>query len=198
MLVLEPKVFADARGFVFESFNEQAFAAAIGERVTFVQDNHSRSARRVLRGLHQQEPPPAQGKLVRISHGAVFDVVVDTRFDSPSFGRRVGTALSGENQLQVWITPGLAHGFLVLSDSADLLYKTTTYYATGRRAHDPLGRSRSRDRLARPRPEAHRFAEGRGWPLVRRLSRAPTLTARARARAGRPQRPESSWRGGVY
>jgi dTDP-4-dehydrorhamnose 3,5-epimerase len=129
MLVLEPKVFADARGFVFESFNEQAFAAAIGERVTFVQDNHSRSARRVLRGLHQQEPPPAQGKLVRISHGAVFDVVVDTRFDSPSFGRRVGTALSGENQLQVWITPGLAHGFLVLSDSADLLYKTTTYYA---------------------------------------------------------------------
>jgi dTDP-4-dehydrorhamnose 3,5-epimerase len=129
VLVIEPKVFGDARGFLFESFNERAFAAAIGEHVAFVQDNHSRSSRGVLRGLHWQEPPHAQGKLVRVSHGVVFDVVVDIRADSPTFGRWFGITLSGENHLQVWIAPGLAHGFLVLSESADFLYKTTAYYA---------------------------------------------------------------------
>lgn len=129
VLVIEPQVYADARGFVFESFNERAFAATLGERIAFVQDNHSRSARGVLRGLHWQEPPQAQGKLVRVGHGEVFDVVADIRPGSPTFGRWVGTTLSGANHLQVWIAPGLAHGFLALSESADFLYKTTDYYA---------------------------------------------------------------------
>ena len=129
VLILEPKVFGDARGFFFESFNQQAFDAAVGEKVTFVQDNHSRSAKGVLRGLHCQMPPHAQGKLVRVTQGAVFDVAVDIRPGSATFGRWVGAELSGNNHRQMWIPPGLAHGFLVLSESADFLYKTTDYYA---------------------------------------------------------------------
>jgi len=129
VLVIEPKVFGDARGFFFESFNQQAFDAAVGTPTTFVQDNHSRSARGVLRGLHLQAAPHAQGKLVRVTHGRVFDVAADVRRDSPTFGRWVGEELSAENHRQLWIPAGYAHGFLVLSDSADFLYKTTDYYA---------------------------------------------------------------------
>jgi dTDP-4-dehydrorhamnose 3,5-epimerase len=129
VLILEPKVFGDERGFFLESFNQQAFDAAVGHHVDFVQDNHSRSQRGVLRGLHYQLPPHAQGKLVRVVAGAVFDVAVDMRQGSPTFGRWTGTQLSAENQRQLWIPPGFAHGFLVLSDSADFLYKTSGYYA---------------------------------------------------------------------
>ncbi|MBA3596112.1 MAG: dTDP-4-dehydrorhamnose 3,5-epimerase [Methylibium sp.] len=130
VLILEPKVFGDERGFFMESFNQQAFDAAVGYSVTFVQDNHSRSARGVLRGLHYQLPPHAQGKLVRVTSGAVFDVAVDMRRSSPRFGRWVGVELSAAaNHRQLWIPPGFAHGFLVLSESADFLYKTTDYYS---------------------------------------------------------------------
>ena len=129
VLVFEPKVFGDERGFFMESFNQKAFDAAVGRPVRFVQDNHSRSAKGVLRGLHFQLPPHAQGKLVRVTQGSVFDVAVDIRKDSPTFGRWVGVELSGENHRQMWVPPGLAHGFLVLSESADFLYKTTDYYA---------------------------------------------------------------------
>ncbi|MDQ2927251.1 MAG: dTDP-4-dehydrorhamnose 3,5-epimerase [Caldimonas sp.] len=129
VLLIEPKVFGDARGFFLESFNDAAFAVATGQRVAFVQDNHSRSARGVLRGLHWQEPPHAQGKLVRVTSGTVFDVAIDLRPASPTFGRWFGGELSGDNHRQLWIPAGLAHGFLVLSESADFLYKTTDYYA---------------------------------------------------------------------
>lgn len=129
LLILEPKVFGDERGFFLESFNQKAFDAAVGSEVRFVQDNHSRSSRGVLRGLHYQLPPHAQGKLVRVTQGAVFDVSVDLRRGSPSFGRWVGVELSGQNHNQLWLPPGLAHGFLVTSHSADFLYKTTNYYA---------------------------------------------------------------------
>ena len=129
VLVLQPKVFGDARGFFLESFNQTAFDAAVGHHVDFVQDNHSRSARGVLRGLHFQKAPKAQGKLVRCTAGVVFDVAVDIRRDSPTFGRWVGVELSGENHRQLWIPPGLAHGFLVLTDTADFLYKTTEFYS---------------------------------------------------------------------
>ena len=129
VLLLEPRVFGDARGFFYESWNDRQFEAAIGHPVQFVQDNHSRSAKGVLRGLHWQAPPHAQGKLVRVIRGAVFDVAVDVRPDSPTFRRWVGMELSEENKLQLWIPPGLAHGFLVLSESADFLYKATDYYA---------------------------------------------------------------------
>jgi len=129
VIVFEPKVFGDARGFFLESFRQQAFDAAIGRHVEFVQDNHSRSPRGVLRGLHWQEAPHAQGKLVRVSRGSVFDVAVDIRRGSPTFGRWFGIELSDANQRQLWIAPGLAHGFLVTSESADFLYKTTAYYA---------------------------------------------------------------------
>ena len=129
VLLLEPKVFGDERGFFFESFNQQAFNAAIGQNVAFVQDNHSRSARNVLRGLHYQLPPKAQGKLVRAVVGEVFDVVVDIRKDSPTFGQWVGEVLSAENKKQLWIPAGFAHAFLVLSEVAEFLYKTTDYYA---------------------------------------------------------------------
>jgi dTDP-4-dehydrorhamnose 3,5-epimerase len=129
LLMLEPKVFGDERGFFLESFNQKAFEAAVGSEVQFVQDNQSRSSRGVLRGLHYQLPPHAQGKLVRVTQGSVFDVAVDLRRSSPSFGRWVGAELSDENQTQQWLPPGLAHGFLVTSDSADFLYKTTGYYA---------------------------------------------------------------------
>jgi dTDP-4-dehydrorhamnose 3,5-epimerase len=128
VLIIEPKVFGDERGFFFESFNQRAFNEAVGHTVDFVQDNHSRSAKGVLRGLHFQRPPHAQGKLVRVTQGSVFDVVVDIRPDSPTFGRWVGAELSGANHRQMWIPAGLAHGFLVTSDSADFLYKTTDYY----------------------------------------------------------------------
>jgi dTDP-4-dehydrorhamnose 3,5-epimerase len=129
VLIIEPKVFGDERGFFLESFNQKAFNEATGLDVTFVQDNHSRSAKGVLRGLHYQLPPHAQGKLVRVVRGAVFDVAVDIRQGSPTFGRWTGTELSEENHRQLWVPPGFGHGFLVLSDSADFLYKTTDYYA---------------------------------------------------------------------
>ncbi len=129
VLVIEPAVHGDARGFFMESFNQRAFDAAVGSHVDFVQDNHSRSARGVLRGLHFQLPPHAQGKLVRVTRGAVFDVAVDMRRGSLRFGRWVGVELSADNHRQLWIPPGFAHGFLVISDEADFLYKTTDYYA---------------------------------------------------------------------
>lgn len=128
LLVLEPKVFGDARGFFLESFNAAEFAAATKLNVTFVQDNHSRSAGNVLRGLHYQIRQP-QGKLVRVVRGAVFDVTVDIRRSSRTFGRWFGTELSEANHRQLWVPAGFAHGFLVLSDSADFLYKATDYYA---------------------------------------------------------------------
>ncbi len=129
VLLIEPKVFGDARGFFFESFNQKSFDEAVGSAITFVQDNHSRSARGVLRGLHMQTPPFAQGKLVRVTSGKVFDVAADVDPSSPTYGRWVGFELSGENHRQVWIPPGYAHGFLVLSEHADFMYKTTDYYA---------------------------------------------------------------------
>jgi len=128
VLIVEPRVFGDARGFFFESFNQRAFNDATGLDLNFVQDNHSRSARGVLRGLHYQLPPHEQGKLVRVVRGSVFDVAVDIRRDSPTFGQWVGVELSEENHRQLWIPPGLAHGFLVTSESVDFLYKTTSYY----------------------------------------------------------------------
>jgi dTDP-4-dehydrorhamnose 3,5-epimerase len=139
VLLIEPQVFGDARGFFMESWNRKAFAEA-GLDLDFVQDNHSRSAKGVLRGLHYQLNAP-QGKLVRVVSGAVFDVAVDLRRSSPHFGRWTGYELSAENQRMLWIPPGFAHGFLVLSASADFLYKTTAYYAPqwdrGVRWNDP-------------------------------------------------------------
>jgi len=129
VLLIEPQVFGDARGFFLESWNEARFNAALGYEVHFVQDNHSRSARGVLRGLHFQRPPHAQGKLVRCAAGAVFDVAVDLRRSSPNFGRWVGYELSAENQRQLWIPPGFGHGFVVVSETADFLYKTSGRYA---------------------------------------------------------------------
>lgn len=128
VLIIEPKVFGDARGFFYESFNARTFAEAIGRDVTFVQDNHSRSAKNVLRGMHYQIRQP-QGKLVRVAVGEVFDVAVDLRKSSPTFGKWTGALLSAENKRMMWVPEGFAHGFLVLSDSADFLYKTTDYYA---------------------------------------------------------------------
>jgi dTDP-4-dehydrorhamnose 3,5-epimerase len=128
VILLEPKVFGDDRGFLFESFNQARFDAAIGRSATFVQDNHSRSARNVLRGLHYQILQP-QGKLVRVIQGEVFDVAVDIRKSSPTFGQWVGEILSAENKRQLWVPEGFAHGFVVLSDATEVLYKTTDYYA---------------------------------------------------------------------
>jgi dTDP-4-dehydrorhamnose 3,5-epimerase len=127
VLLLEPRVFGDDRGFFFESFNRRDFVAATGCDVDFVQDNHSRSAAGVLRGMHYQLRHP-QGKLVRVAQGRVFDVAVDLRTSSPNFGRHVGVELSADNRRQLWIPPGFAHGFLVLSEHAELLYKTTNYW----------------------------------------------------------------------
>jgi dTDP-4-dehydrorhamnose 3,5-epimerase len=127
--LIEPKVFGDARGFFFESYNRQTFNAATGLNIDFVQDNHSKSTRGVLRGLHYQLPPRAQGKLVRVVQGEVFDVAVDIRKSSPTFGRWVGDILSAENKRQLWIPPGFAHGFVTLSHTAEFLYKTTDYYS---------------------------------------------------------------------
>lgn len=128
VLIIEPKVLGDARGYFFETFNKRAFAQATGLDLDFVQDNHSHSVKGVLRGLHYQLNRP-QGKLVRVVHGCVFDVVVDLRRSSPTFGQWVGIELSGDNHRQMWVPPGFAHGFLVTSDTADYLYKTTDYYA---------------------------------------------------------------------
>lgn len=127
VLILEPKVFGDERGFFMESFNQRVFDEAVGRHVEFVQDNHSRSTKGVLRGLHYQLQQP-QGKLVRVTRGAVFDVAVDIRKSSPTFGQWVGVELTESNHLQLWIPAGFAHGFVVTSDSADFLYKTTDFY----------------------------------------------------------------------
>ncbi len=127
LLIIEPKVFGDERGFFFESFNRRKFAELTGCDADFVQDNHSRSAKNVLRGLHYQIQHP-QGKLVRVTQGEVFDVVVDIRKSSPTFGKWVGEMLSAENKRQLWIPQGFAHGFVVLSDTAEFLYKTTDYW----------------------------------------------------------------------
>lgn len=126
--LIEPKVFGDERGFFYESFNQQLFEEAIGRQVHFVQDNHSRSIRNVLRGLHYQIQQP-QGKLVRVVQGEVFDVAVDIRKSSKTYGKWVGEVLSAENKRQIWIPEGFAHGFVVISETAELLYKTTDYYA---------------------------------------------------------------------
>ena len=128
VLIIEPRLFGDARGFFFESYNERDFASTTGVNVRFVQDNHARSARNVLRGLHYQIAQP-QGKLVRVTLGEVFDVAVDLRRNSPDFGRHVAARLSAENKRLMWIPAGFAHGYLVLSDAAEFLYKTTDYYA---------------------------------------------------------------------
>lgn len=129
LLVIEPRVFGDERGFFFESFNEKAFAEVTGVAPSFVQDNHSKSAKGVLRGLHYQLPPKAQGKLVRVVQGEVFDVAVDIRKDSPTYGQWVAEILSADNKKQLWIPPGFAHGFLTLSDTVEFLYKTTDYWS---------------------------------------------------------------------
>ena len=129
VMLIEPKVFGDARGFFCESFNQAAFNAATGTAFEFVQDNHSRSSKGVLRGLHYQLPPHAQGKLVCVVRGAVWDVAVDIRQNSATFGQWVGQELTEDNHKQFWIPPGFAHGFVVLSESADVVYKTTNYYA---------------------------------------------------------------------
>lgn len=128
VVLIEPKVFGDARGFFFESFNQRAFNEATGTALAFVQDNHSRSSQGVLRGLHYQIQQP-QGKLVRVVQGAVFDVAVDIRKSSPTFGQWVGAELNADNHHQLWVPPGFAHGFVVLSETAEFLYKTTDYYA---------------------------------------------------------------------
>jgi dTDP-4-dehydrorhamnose 3,5-epimerase len=128
VIVFEPTVFGDERGFFYESFNHKKFEEVVGRSVNFVQDNHSRSAKNVLRGLHYQIQQP-QGKLVRVTQGEVFDVAVDIRKSSPTFGQWVGEILSAENKKQLWVPEGFAHGFLVLSDAAEFLYKTTDYYA---------------------------------------------------------------------
>ncbi len=128
LYVIEPEVYEDSRGFFFESFNERIFTDAISQSVTFVQDNHSKSSKGVLRGLHYQMPPFAQGKLLRVVQGKAFDVAVDLRENSPTFGQWSGIELSSENKKQLWIPEGFAHGFITLSDTAELLYKTTHYY----------------------------------------------------------------------
>jgi dTDP-4-dehydrorhamnose 3,5-epimerase len=129
VILFTPKVFGDERGFFYESFNQQKFTELTDLQPAFVQDNHSKSQKGVLRGLHYQLPPKAQGKLVRVVSGAVFDVAVDIRKSSATFGKWVGDILSAENQQQLWIPPGFAHGFVTLSDTAEFLYKTTDYYS---------------------------------------------------------------------
>ena len=129
VLLIEPQVFGDDRGFFFESFNQNKFDEAIKQKINFVQDNHSKSVKGVLRGLHYQLSPKAQGKLVRVIQGEVFDVAVDLRQSSPTFGKWVGEILSADNKKQMWIPEGFAHGFLTLSDTAEFLYKTTDFYS---------------------------------------------------------------------
>ena len=163
-VILEPRLFGDARGFFTESYNRRLFAQLTGTDPDFVQDNHSRSGRGVLRGLHYQVRQP-QGKLVRVVRGAVFDVAVDIRRRSPTFGRWVGVELSEDNHRQFWVPPGLAHGFLVLSQSADFLYKTTDYYAP---AHERC--------IVWDDP-----AIGIDWPLAAHGLKAPLLSDKDRA-----------------
>ena len=129
VLLIEPEIFGDDRGFFFESFNQENFKKVTGKKINFVQDNHSKSIKGVLRGLHYQLPPKAQGKLVRVTQGEVFDVVVDLRQTSVTFGKWIGETLSAENKKQIWIPEGFAHGFLTLSDTAEFLYKTTNFYS---------------------------------------------------------------------
>ena len=129
VILIEPDVFADERGFFFESFNQKAFDEATGLSPTFVQDSHSRSSKGVLRGLHYQLPPKAQGKLMRVTQGEVFDVAVDIKKNSPTFGNWVGEALSADNKRQLWIPQGFAHGFITITETAEFLYKTTNYYS---------------------------------------------------------------------
>ncbi|MGF6421726.1 dTDP-4-dehydrorhamnose 3,5-epimerase [Lelliottia sp. 489] len=129
VLIFEPKVFGDDRGFFFESFSQKVFEEAVGRKVEFVQDNHSKSSKGVLRGLHYQLEPHAQGKLVRCVAGEVFDVAVDIRKSSPTFGKWVGVYLSAENKRQLWIPEGFAHGFVTISEEAEFVYKTTNYYS---------------------------------------------------------------------
>ena len=129
VLLIEPQVFGDDRGFFFESFNQERFEKVLGRKVNFVQDNHSKSVKDVLRGLHYQLPPKAQGKLVRVIQGEVFDVAVDLRKSSPTFGKWVGEIISADNKKQIWIPEGFAHGFVTLSDTAEFLYKTTDFYS---------------------------------------------------------------------
>lgn len=129
VLLIEPNVFADQRGFFFESFNESLFEKVVNRKIHFVQDNHSKSVKGVLRGLHYQLPPKAQGKLVRVIQGEVLDVAVDLRKSSPTFGKWVGEILSEQNKKQLWIPEGFAHGFMTLSDSSEFLYKTTNFYS---------------------------------------------------------------------
>ncbi|MCX7183166.1 MAG: dTDP-4-dehydrorhamnose 3,5-epimerase [Nitrosospira sp.] len=129
VLLIEPQVFGDDRGFFYESFNQNKFEEAIGKKINFVQDNHSKSVRGVLRGLHYQLSPKAQGKLVRVIQGEVFDVAVDIRRSSPTFGKWAGEIISADNKKQLWIPEGFAHGFLTLSDTAEFLYKTTDFYS---------------------------------------------------------------------
>ena len=129
VLLIEPQVFGDDRGFFFESFNQERFENVLGRKINFVQDNHSKSVKGVLRGLHYQLPPKAQGKVVRVIQGEVFDVAVDLRRSSPTFGKWVGEILSANNKKQVWIPEGFAHGFVTLSDTTEFLYKTTDLYS---------------------------------------------------------------------
>lgn len=129
VFLIEPEVFGDDRGFFFESFNQEKFEDVIGKKVNFVQDNHSKSIKGVLRGLHYQLPPKAQGKLVRVTQGEVFDIAVDIRKSSPTFGKWISEILSASNKKQIWIPEGFAHGFLTLSDTAEFLYKTTDFYS---------------------------------------------------------------------
>lgn len=129
VLLIEPQVFGDDRGFFYESFNQNKFEAALGHKINFVQDNHSKSVKGVLRGLHYQLTPKEQGKLVRVIQGEVFDVAVDLRQSSATFGKWIGEILSGDNKKQLWIPEGFAHGFLTLSDTAEFLYKTTDFYS---------------------------------------------------------------------
>ena len=172
VMLIEPKVFGDARGFFFESFNQRAFNEATGTEFQFVQDNHSRSAKGVLRGLHYQLPPHAQGKLVRCVRGAVFDVAVDIRRSSPTFGQWVGAELSEDNQRQLWVPPGFAHGFVTLTESADFLYKTTNYYAP---THD-RGIAWNDPRIAIPWPDTGAAPQLSGKDVA-----APLLSAVAHA-----------------
>jgi dTDP-4-dehydrorhamnose 3,5-epimerase len=129
VLLIEPQVFGDERGFFYESFNQNKFEEAIGRKINFVQDNHSKSVKGVLRGLHYQLTPKAQGKIVRVIQGEVFDIALDLRQSSPTFGKWVGEILSSDNKKQLWIPEGFAHGFLTLSDTAEFLYKTTDFYS---------------------------------------------------------------------
>ena len=163
VLIIEPKVFGDARGFFYESFNQKAFNEATGTDYQFVQDNHSRSGKGVLRGLHYQVQN-AQGKLVRVARGRVFDVAVDVRKGSPTFGQWAGVELSEDNQRQFWVPAGFAHGFVVLSDTADFLYKTTDYYAP---AHERC--------IAWNDPDV-----GIDWPLAEAGISAPILSDKDR------------------